>query len=354
MGRPSPLYRAKRLEKALKTPAKIYYKREDVSPTGSHKLNTAIAQAYYIAKEGFENVTTETGAGQWGSALALATNFFGLNCKVFMVRCSYERSPHRKYVMNLYNANVVASPSSETEVGRELQKDEKYHAGSLGIAISEAIEVATQDENTVYSLGSVLNHVLTHQSIIGQEAIKQFELIEEYPDTVIGCVGGGSNFAGLAYPFLEKNFSKKKETEFIGVEPSEVPTLTKGDFKYDYGDISGLTPSFEMYTLGHKFIPEAIYAGGLRYHGAAPSLSFLAHEGFIKAESYSQEDCFNAAKLFAETEGLIVAPETSHAVKSAIEHALIAKKNNEEKTILFNLSGHGLLDLQGYANVLRL
>ncbi len=351
IGRPSPLYRAKGLEKALGTPAKIFYKREDVSFTGSHKPNTAIAQAYYIAKEGFENVTTETGAGQWGSALSLASMFFGLKCRVFMVKCSYEQKPYRKYIMNMYGADVIASPSSTTEAGKAALKKDPNSSGSLAMAISEAIEVAKSDPKTVYSLGSVLNHVLLHQTVIGQELKKQFAKAGLEPDTLIGCVGGGSNFAGFSYPYMPE-IIKGNGPKAIAVEPTEVPTLTKGEYKYDYGDDAKQTPLLKMHTLGSDFVPDPIYAGGLRYHGDAPSLCLLKDLGFIKAESYSQQDCFDAAKLFTKTEGIIPAPESAHAIKSTICHALQAKKDNEEKVIAFNLSGHGLIDMEGYAKVL--
>ena len=353
VGRPTPLYRAKRLEEKLKTPAKIYFKREDSTVNGSHKINTALAQAYYIAKDGIQNVTTETGAGQWGSALSIACNFFGVKAKVFMVKCSFEQKPYRKYVMKLYNAEVIPSPSNLTEAGRTVLKEDPNHAGSLGIAISEAIETALNSESTVYCLGSVLNHVLMHQTVIGQEAKKQLESIDAKPDVVIGCVGGGSNFAGLAFPFLREQFQKKLDAEFIAVEPVEVPSITKGEFDFDYGDEAELTPLLKMYTLGHKFKASPIYAGGLRYHGMAPLISHLVSLGFIKAQAFGQIECFEAAKLFAETEGIIPAPESSHAIKATIEKALECKKTGEEKTILFNLSGHGLLDLQGYASVFK-
>ncbi len=352
VGRPTPLYRATRLEKALKTPAKIFYKREDVSFTGSHKLNTAIAQAYYIAKEGFENVATETGAGQWGSALALASLFFGLKCKVFMVRCSYEQKPYRKHVMHMYGADVVSSPSTETKAGRNVLKRDPNCSGSLGIAISEAIEKAVEDEKTAYSLGSVLNHVMLHQTVIGQETKKQFEIAGEQPDFLIGCVGGGSNFAGFSYPFMPEIMKGKSSAKAIAVEPKEVPSLTKAPYKYDYGDEAKQTPLLKMHSLGSDFMPEPIYAGGLRYHGCAPTLSFLKELGYVSAEAYSQRECFEAARLFAETEGIIPAPESSHAIKSAIVHALEAKKQNKKSVIAFNLSGHGLIDMEGYAKVL--
>ncbi|MFH1544839.1 MAG: TrpB-like pyridoxal phosphate-dependent enzyme [archaeon] len=352
-GRPSPIYRAKKLEEFLKTPARIFFKREDLSPTGSHKLNTALAQAYYIAKDGLEEVTTETGAGQWGSALSLAAYFFGLKCRVFMVKVSYQQKPYRKYVMNFFNAEVIPSPSSETSAGKKALKENPNHLGSLGLAISEAIDFALQSDSRAYSLGSVLNHVLLHQTVIGEEALKQMQSIELMPDYVIGCVGGGSNFSGLAYPFIRQRLKKKEEINFIAVEPKEVPSLTRAPYIFDYGDEAELTPKLKMHSLGHKFASPPIYAGGLRYHGCAPTLSLLKEEGIVRGKAYPQKECFDAAKLFAENEGIIVAPETSHAVKAVIEKALECKRKEEEKTILFNLSGHGLLDLQGYADILK-
>jgi len=352
IGRPTPLCRAKKLEEALGTPAKIYYKREDVSFTGSHKPNTAIAQAYYIAKEGFENVTTETGAGQWGSALGMASMFFGLNCKVFMVKCSFEQKPYRKHIMNMYGAEVHSSPSKETKAGRDVIERDPDCSGSLAIAISEAIELALQDEKTVYSLGSVLNHVLLHQTVIGQETKKQFEMLDTKPNVLIGCVGGGSNFAGFTYPYMPDIIKGKEEIKAIAVEPKEVPTLTKAPYKYDYGDEAKQTPLLKMNSLGSDFVPDPIYAGGLRYHGDAPSLCHLKELGFIQAEAYAQQECFEAANLFAKTEGIIPAPETAHAIRAAIVHAQKAKAENKESVIAFNLSGHGLLDMDGYAKVL--
>jgi tryptophan synthase beta chain len=352
-GRPTPLFRAKRLEKFLKTPAKIYYKREDLSPTGSHKTNTAIAQAYYSMKENVERLTTETGAGQWGSALSLASNYFGIKCLVFMVKCSYEQKPYRRIVIQSYGADVVASPSNLTEFGKKILKENPNHSGSLGIAISEAIETTVKNSNTKYSLGSVLNHVLMHQTIIGLETKKQFELIDEYPDVMIGCIGGGSNFAGFAYPFIRDKLKKKTETEFLAVEPEAVPSITKGEYEYDFGDTAELTPLIKMYTLGHNFIPPSIHAGGLRYHGKAPTLSLLAKHGIVKAIAYSQIETFEAGSIFAKTEGIIPAPETSHAIKSVIDEALKCKKSGEKKVIAFNFSGHGLLDLKGYEDFME-
>jgi len=348
-GRPTPLQRARKLEKAIGTSCKIYFKREDTNTVGSHKQNTAFAQAYYIAKEGYKNVVTETGAGQWGSALALACNHFGLNLKVYMVKCSYEQKPLRKVVMKMYGAKISPSPSSETKIGREMQKKFPNTSGSLGMAIAEAIEVAKEREDTVYSLGSVLNHVLLHQTVIGQEVKKQLEKVGEKADVIIGCVGGGSNFAGIALPFVADKLAGK-EIELIGVEPKEVPSITKGEYRHDYGDTGKQTPKLKMHTLGCDYVPEPIYAGGLRYHGMAPIVSMLVDHGLVKAESYSQAECFEAAQLFAKTESIIPAPESSHAIKSAIE----AAKRYKNKTIVFNLSGHGLLDLSSYEKGLGL
>ncbi len=353
LNRPSPLVRAVRLEKALKTPAKIYYKREDLSPVGSHKPNTAVAQAYYNMKEGIENLTTETGAGQWGSSLALACRIFGLTCKVFMVRVSFDQKPYRRYVMETYGAKVYPSPSPETEFGRKLLEQNPQNTGSLGIAISEAIEVAVHSQSCKYSLGSVANHVMLHQTVIGQEVIKQFEKIDTVPDYMIGCVGGGSNFAGFAFPMLGKKLKQKSiQTQFLAAEPTSVPSITKGEYRYDFGDTAGMTPLFKMYTLGHDFMPSPIHAGGLRYHGMAPTVSMAAKLGLIRGVSVEQTDTFSAGTLFAQTEGIIPAPESTHAIAVAIDLANQARKENEEKVIAFNLSGHGLLDMSGYANYL--
>lgn len=352
INRPSPLVRAIRLEKALKTPAKIFYKREDLSPVGSHKPNTAIAQAYYNMKAGIENLTTETGAGQWGSALALACRMFDLTCKVFMVRISYDQKPYRRYVMETYGAKVYPSPSPETEFGKKLLQANPDNTGSLGIAISEAIEVAVKTDKCKYSLGSVANHVMLHQTVIGQEVIKQFQLIDTVPDYMIACVGGGSNFAGFTFPMLGQKIHGKVHTEFIAAEPSSVPSLTKGEYRYDFGDTAGMTPLFKMYTLGHDFMPSPIHAGGLRYHGMAPTVSKAAELGLIKAVGINQLDTFSAGSMFAQTEGIIPAPESTHAIRAAIDLALEAKKKNEKKVIAFNLSGHGLLDMSGYASFL--
>ncbi len=353
LGRPSPLYRATRLEKALNTPARIYYKREDLSPTGSHKSNTAIAQAYFAMKEGVEALATETGAGQWGSALAHATNYFGLRCKVFMVRVSYDQKPYRKVMMKMFGAEVFPSPSDQTNVGRKFLAEDGDNPGSLGIAISEALEAAVTGKNTKYSLGSVLNHVLMHQTVIGQETLAQFAKIDEEPDVMVGSVGGGSNFAGFTFPAIGERLRGKRETKFVAVEPSSVPSLTGGRYEYDFGDTAEMTPLLKMYTLGHGFVPPRIHAGGLRYHGAAPSVSLLLNEGVIEARAFDQVSTFEAGRLFAETEGLIPAPETSHAIKGVIELAREAKKAKEARVIAFNFSGHGLLDLQGYADFLE-
>ena len=346
--RPTPLVRADRLEKALKTNCKIYFKNESVSPGGSHKMNTAIAQAYYNKQEGVKFLTTETGAGQWGSALAFACNLFNIGCKVYMVKCSYEQKPFRKSLMKMFGAEVFASPSKETQSGLNILKENPNCSGSLGIAISEAVEEAAKSNNTKkYALGSVLNHVLLHQTIIGQEAIKQLESIGEQADMVIGCVGGGSNFAGLCFPFLKDKLTgigKHKNIRAIAVEPSACPSLTKGKYGYDLGDTAGLTPLLKMYSLGSSFIPSAIHAAGLRYHGMAPLICKLCEKGFIEAKSYRQSEVFEAALLFAKTEGIIPALESSHAIKAAIDEA----KNNSGKTIVFNLSGHGFLDLSSY------
>lgn len=352
LGRPTPLQRARRLEEFLRTPAKIYFKREDLSPCGSHKPNTAVAQAYFNMKDGTENLTTETGAGQWGSALSLACSIFNLTCTVFMVRVSYEQKPYRRHVMETYGAKVFPSPSMETDYGRSLNKTNPNHPGSLGIAISEAIEAAIKGKNTKYSLGSVLNHVMLHQTVIGQEVMQQLKMLDVEPDYMIGCVGGGSNFAGFAFPTVGERLKGKVNTEFIAVEPKSVPSLTAGKYEYDYGDTAGMTPLIKMYTLGHDFVPSPIHAGGLRYHGMAPSVSLLVKRGIVKPVAYDQRDTFAAGVTFARTEGIIPAPETNHAIKAAIDLALEAKKRNEEKVIVFNLSGHGLLDLAGYASYL--
>ena len=354
MGRPTPLLRAKRLEEKLGTPAKIYYKYEGVLPTGSHKINTAIAQAFYNYKEGTRRLTTETGAGQWGSALSLASALYDLKLRVYMVRVSYEQKPYRKIMMQVYGAEVVPSPSNLTESGRKILEKDPDNPGSLGIAISEALEDAASNDDTKYSLGSVLNHVLLHQTIIGLEARAQLnELGIEAPDVVIGAVGGGSNFAGLAYPFYKLRRDRNMPIEIIAVEPKSVPSMTKGVYTYDYGDTAGLTPLLKMHTLGHRFVPPPIHAGGLRYHGVAPTLSILINHGHIKPVAYEQNEVFDAAVMFARTEGIIPAPESSHAVKAVIDKALEAKQKGEKRIILFNLSGHGLLDLKGYEDYMK-
>jgi len=346
--RPSPLYRAHRLEKALKTPAKIYYKWEGVSPAGSHKPNTAIAQAYYNMKEGVERLSTETGAGQWGSALALATSFFGLECMIYMVRCSFEQKPYRRILMETWGAKVVPSPSKLTESGKAMLAKDPECSGSLGMAISEAVEDAVKHENTKYALGSVLNHVCMHQTVIGLETKEQLKKAGDDADVVIGCVGGGSNFAGLAFPFAQDKMKNKKDVRLIAVEPAACPSLTKGMYAYDYGDTAMMAPIVKMFTLGHDFIPAGIHAGGLRYHGMSPLVSLLAAEKVIEARAYHQNPCFEAAEIFAKSEGIIVAPETAHAVRAAIDVALDCRKKNEVKTIVFNASGHGHFDLAAY------
>ncbi len=352
LGRPTPLIRARRLEELLDTPARIYYKYEGVMPTGSHKINTAAAQAYYNALEGVKRLTTETGAGQWGSALALGGALYGLKVRVYMVRVSYEQKPYRKVMMQVYGAEVIPSPSELTQSGRAVLREDPDSPGSLGIAISEAVEDAATHEDTKYSLGSVLNHVLLHQTVIGQEAMKQMKELGDYPDVVIGAVGGGSNFAGLTYPFIREVLRGRESTEFIAVEPTAAPTMTRGEIRYDHGDSAGLTPLIYMYTLGHKFVPPPIHAGGLRYHGLAPTLTILVKHGIVKAVAYPQTEVFKAATYFARAEGIIPAPESAHAVKAAIDTALRAKEEGRSTTILFNLSGHGLLDLKGYDDYL--
>ena len=347
--RPSPLYRARRLEAALKTPAKIYYKWEGVSPPGSHKPNTAIPQAYYNREEGVERLATETGAGQWGSALAFATGLFGMECTVYMVRSSYDQKPYRKSMMQVYGAECIPSPSPRTRSGQAILDRDPETPGSLGIAISEAVEDAASHENTNYALGSVLNHVCLHQTIIGQEAKQQLAMEDVYPDVVIGCVGGGSNYAGLSFPFAgDKMTGKHPDTDLIAVEPSACPTLTKGLYAYDFGDVAGLTPIMRMFTLGHDFVPPAIHAGGLRYHGASPLVSRLVHDDVVRPISYHQNEVFEAAVTFARTEGIIVAPEAAHAVKAAIDEALRCRETKEAKVILFNNSGHGNFDFSSY------
>lgn len=346
--RPTPLYRAHRLEKALNTPAKIYYKYEGVSPAGSHKPNSAVPQAYYNMKEGVERIATETGAGQWGSALSLATCMFGLQCRVYMVRASYDQKPYRKSMMQTWGAECIPSPSNLTESGKAILKEHPDTGGSLGIAISEAVEDAATHDNTNYALGSVLNHVLIHQSVEGLELKKQFDLVDEYPDVMFGCIGGGSNFPGVCFPFVPDKLKEKKDIRMVACEPAACPTLTKGLYAYDFGDTARLTPLLKMHTLGHDFIPPSIHAGGLRYHGAAPQLCNLVHDGVIEAQSFHQNEVFEAATLFARTEGIVPAPESAHAIKPAIDQARECKKTGEEQTILIALSGHGHFDMSSY------
>jgi len=350
--RPTPLKRACALEEYLKTPAKIFYKDESVSPAGSHKPNTALAQAYYNKEFGINRLTTETGAGQWGSALAFSCAQFGLECKVYMVRISYDQKPYRRIMMETWGANCISSPSNETKFGRKLLQDDPECPGSLGIAISEAIEDAVTSKNTRYTLGSVLNHVMLHQTIIGLEAQKQMQMINEYPDILIGCVGGGSNFSGLTFPFVRDKIYGK-EMRVVAVEPTACPTLTRGPFAYDFGDTAGMTPMLPMFTLGHNFIPPSIHAGGLRYHGAAPLVSQLLRDNLLEAQSYDQLQSYEAGLIWARTEGSIPAPETCHAISATIAEARKAAEEGKEKTILFNYSGHGLLDLSGYEKYIR-
>ncbi|MEM3437726.1 MAG: TrpB-like pyridoxal phosphate-dependent enzyme [Nitrososphaerales archaeon] len=353
--RPTPLFRALRLEKTLGTPAKIYYKYEGVSPPGSHKPNTAVAQAYYNMKEGKERMATETGAGQWGSALAFGCMCFNLKCTVYMVKASYNQKPYRRILMELWGAEVYASPSTKTEAGRKILAEDPNNPGSLGIAISEAIEDALTHEETNYGIGSVFNHVLLHQTVIGQEAKKQLELVEDYPDIIFGCIGGGSSFSGLFWPFYYDKVSGKalKDVKFVAVEPTACPSVTKGEYMYDHGDTARLTPLVKMHTLGHEFIPAPIHAGGLRYHGIAPTISILSQEKKLETRAYDQVEVFNAARLFAKTEGIIPAPEPSHAIKGVIDEALKCKETGEEKTILFLLCGHGHFDMQAYDDYLQ-
>ena len=347
--RPSPLVRATKLEEALGTRAKIFFKNESVSPVGSHTPNSAVAQAYYNMREGVKRLTTETGAGQWGSALALATSKFGLECKVFMVRVSYDQKPYRKFIMQAYGGEVVASPSQDTRTGRALLAEFQDTPGSLGMAISEALEDASSRDDTNYALGSVLNHVVLHQTIVGLEAKKQLEIAGEFPDVVIGCCGGGSNFAGLVAPFVP-DYLEGKKIEFHGYEPASCPTMTAGKLAYDSGDVAMMTPLLYMYTLGHDFVPPGIHAGGLRYHGMAPIVSALVREGIVQPKAVHQMECFEAGILFARTEGIIPAPESNHAIRGAIIEAM--KDPKEEKTILFNLSGTGVIDMPSYDNYL--
>jgi tryptophan synthase beta chain len=345
--RPTPLIRATGLEKALKTPAKIYYKYEGISPAGSHKPNTAIAQAYYNKKEGTKKLITETGAGQWGTALSWACSIFGLDCTVYMVRISYDQKPYRKTMINMYGAEIFPSPSDRTETGRKILSEHPDSPGSLGIAISEAMEETLKDDDAKYSLGSVLNHVMLHQTVIGIEAKKQLEIAGAFPDIIIGCHGGGSNFAGISFPFILDKINGK-DIKFIAVEPESCPTLTKGKYEYDFGDNAGFTPLLNMYTLGHDFIPPPMHAGGLRYHGASPLVSALLKNELITAQAISIDQAFAGARLFTKTEGIVPAPESSHAVQMAIIEAEKAREEGKEKNILFNLSGHGLLDMAAY------
>jgi len=346
--RPTPLVRASGLEKALDTPAKIYFKNESISPVGSHKLNSAIPQAYYCHEQGIRHMTTETGAGQWGSALSIACKHFGLDLTVFMVNSSYEQKPYRKSVMRTYGADVIPSPSPVTEVGRELRERFPNTPGSLGMAISEAIEMAQRQPDTRYGIGSTMSHVCLHQTIIGEEARKQMEIANDYPDIVIGCFGGGSNFSGIAFPFMRDTLCGGKKTRFIAAEPEACPKLTKGKFAYDFGDTEGLTPLIPMYTLGHDFEPAAIHAGGLRYHGAGAIVSQLMQDGIMEAVDINQLDSFKAGILFSQVEGIIPAPESTHAICATIKEALRCKQEGKERTILFCLSGHGLIDMASY------
>jgi len=346
--RPAPLYRAHRLEKALDTPARIYYKYEGVSPAGSHKPNTSIPQAYYNKMAGVKRLATETGAGQWGSALSLACKFFDMECTVYMVKVSYHQKPYRRIFMQTYGANVIASPSDTTNSGRQILAENPDSMGSLGIAISEAVEDAVLREDTNYALGSVLNHVLLHQTVIGLEAKAQMAKVDAYPDIVIGCCGGGSNFGGIGFPFVYDKLTRDQKVRVIAVEPSACPTLTKGKFAYDFGDTAGMTPIMMMYTLGHDFMPPGIHAGGLRYHGESPLVSQLYHDGIIEAQAKTQRSCFEASILFAQSEAILPAPESSHAIRAAIDEALKCKESGESKNILFCLSGNGYLDLPSY------
>ncbi|HCO03738.1 MAG TPA: TrpB-like pyridoxal phosphate-dependent enzyme [Actinobacteria bacterium] len=351
--RPTPLIRARRLEEALKTPAHIYFKYEGTSPAGSHKPNTAIAQAYYNKEAGIRRLATETGAGQWGSALSMACSFFDLDCLVFMVRASYEQKPYRRVFIETMGAEVRPSPSPTTGAGKRVLDEHPDSTGSLGIAISEAVEVAATNEDTNYSLGSVLNHVLIHQSVIGLETKRQMEMTGEVPDVIIGCVGGGSNYAGLAYPFMADKIAGKLDARFLATEPAACPTLTKGEFAYDFGDTGEMTPLVAMYTLGHTFVPAPVHAGGLRYHGDAPSLSALVKEGLMEAKAYTQNAVFDAAVQFARTQGIIPGPEPAHAIRAVIDEAIEAREAGEPRVILFGLSGHGHFDMQAYDDYLH-
>ncbi len=348
--RPSPMFRARRLEAALDTPAKIYYKYEGVSPAGSHKPNTAIPQAYYNKQEGTKRLVTETGAGQWGSSLAYAGALFDLQVDVYMVKVSFQQKPYRKALMETYGARCVASPSNETASGRAILEQDPDSRGSLGIAISEAVEVAAQNEDAKYALGSVLNHVLMHQTVVGMEAIKQLEMAGDYPDVIVGCTGGGSNFAGIAFPFIGNKLRGGQDLRVVAVEPAACPTLTRGQFAYDYGDTGHLTPMVKMHTLGSTFIPPGFHAGGLRYHGMGPLVSHVQELGLIESKAYHQTECFAAGVQFARCEGIVPAPEANHAVKGAIDEALRCKAEGKSETILFNLCGHGHFDMQAYTD----
>lgn len=350
--RPTPLYRARRLEKYLKTPAQIYFKCENFSPTGSHKTNTALAQAYFNKVQGIKRLATETGAGQWGTALAYSCAMFGLKCRIYMVRASYQQKPGRRIIAQIYGAEMFPSPSDQTKFGIKLLKENPNHPGTLGIAITEAVEDALTNEDTRYSLGSVLNHVLLHQTIIGLEAKKQFEILGEYPDIVCGCIGGGSNYSGFCYPFMMDKLKGKTETEFVACESKAVPHTTRGVYTYDYGDTGEMTPLLKMLTIGHGYACPPIHAGGLRYHGMAPSVSYLIHKGYMRSIAYSQTEVFQAAQVLAQTEGLITAPETAHSLKYVIDKAIECKRKNEKKIIAMNYSGHGLLDLSAYEQFL--
>ena len=346
--RPSPLHRAYRLEAALDTPARIYYKYEGVSPAGSHKPNTAVAQAFYCREEGVKRISTETGAGQWGSSLALAGSFFGLEIEVFMVRVSFDQKPYRRAFMETFGATCHPSPSNLTEVGKKVLAENPDSSGSLGIAISEAVEVAAQRDDTKYALGSVLNHVLLHQTVVGQEAIRQMELADDYPDVVVGCTGGGSNFAGLSFPFIGRKLRGEQDVRVVAVEPANCPSLTKGKYAYDFGDTGQMTPLVKMHTLGSSFVPPSSHAGGLRYHGMAPLVSQLVDLGQVEPTAYSQTECFEAGVTFAKAEGILPAPEANHAVKGALVEAMRCKEEGESRAILFNLCGHGYFDMQAY------
>ncbi|CAL8970256.1 Tryptophan synthase beta chain [Rhodoplanes serenus] len=350
--RPSPLHRAVRLERALDTPARIFYKYEGVSPAGSHKPNTAVPQAFYNREAGIRKLSTETGAGQWGSSLAFAGSLFGLEVKVYMVRVSYQQKPYRRALMETYGASCIASPSTETAAGRAVLEQDPNSPGSLGIAISEAVEVAAHNADTNYALGSVLNHVALHQTVIGLEAIEQMEMAGFWPDVVIGCAGGGSNFAGIAFPFVGKKLREGKDVRVVAVEPAACPTLTRGTYAYDFGDIAHLTPLMKMHTLGSSFVPPGFHAGGLRYHGMAPLVSHAKELGLIEARTVHQNPCFEAGLMFARSEGIVPAPESTHAVRAAIDEALAAKEEGRPRTILFNLSGHGHFDMQAYTDYL--